>query len=78
MVPASALAAALDEVLETQMLGPHPGPSKSEALGVAQGVLLLLQRAGWASLVPQQVKNPPAMRETPVRFLGPEDPLEKG
>ena len=24
----------------------------------------------WASLVAQLVKNPPAMQETPVRFLG--------
>ena len=24
------------------------------------------------------VKNPPPIQETPVRFLGPEDPLEKG
>ena len=24
------------------------------------------------------VKNPPAMQETPVRFLGWKDPLEKG
>ena len=24
------------------------------------------------------VKNPPAMQETPVQFLGWEDPLEKG
>ena len=24
------------------------------------------------------VKNPPAMQETPLRFLGLEDPLEKG
>ena len=24
------------------------------------------------------VKNPPAMRDTPIRFLGLEDPLEKG
>ena len=30
------------------------------------------------SLVAQSVKNPPAMLETPVRFLGREDPLEKG
>ena len=30
------------------------------------------------SLVAQLVKNPPAMRETRVRFLGEEDPLEKG
>ena len=26
----------------------------------------------------QLVKNPPAMQETSVRFLGQEDPLEKG
>ena len=31
-----------------------------------------------ASLVAQLVKNPPAMQETPVRFLGWEDLLEKG
>ena len=31
-----------------------------------------------ASLISQVVKNPPAMQETPVQFLGWEDPLEKG
>ena len=31
-----------------------------------------------ASLVAQLVKNPPAMQETPVGFLGQGDPLEKG
>ena len=31
-----------------------------------------------ASLIAQLVKNPPAMQETPVRFLGREDPLEEG
>ena len=31
-----------------------------------------------ASLIAQLVKNPPAMQETPVQFLGLEDPLEKG
>ena len=29
-------------------------------------------------LIAQLVKNPPAMQETPVQFLGQEDPLEKG
>ena len=33
---------------------------------------------GWTSLIAQLVKNPPAMQETPVQFLGWEDPLEKG
>ena len=32
----------------------------------------------WASLIAQLVKNLPAMQETPGRFLGKEDPLEKG
>ena len=31
-----------------------------------------------ASLVAQMVKNLPAMQETWVRFLGRQDPLEKG
>ena len=31
-----------------------------------------------ASLIAQLVKNPPAMQETPIQFLGREDPLEKG
>ena len=31
----------------------------------------------WASLIAQLVKNLPAMKKTPVRFLGWEDPLEK-
>ena len=31
-----------------------------------------------ASLVAQLVKNPPAMQETSVRFLGWEDSLEEG
>ena len=31
-----------------------------------------------ASLIAQLIKNLPAMQETLVRFLGREDPLEKG
>ena len=30
------------------------------------------------ALIAQLVQNPPAMQETPVRFLDREDPLEKG
>ena len=29
-------------------------------------------------LIAQLVKNQPAMQETPVQFLGQDDPLEKG
>ena len=32
----------------------------------------------WAFLIAQLVKNPPAVQETPVQFLGQEDLLEKG
>ena len=38
-------------------------------------IMLVYKRA---SLVDQLVKNPPAMQETPVGFLGLEDLLEKG
>ena len=31
-----------------------------------------------SKLIAQLVKNLPAMQETPVQFLGQEDPLEKG
>ena len=40
--------------------------------------LLVLVTTAWASRVVQLVKNLPAMRETWVRSLGWEDPLEKG
>ena len=30
------------------------------------------------SLIAQLVKNPSAVQETPLQFLGQEDPLEKG
>ena len=42
-----------------------------------KGKATLLQYS-WASLVAELVKNLPAMRETWVRSLGWEDPLEKG
>ena len=32
----------------------------------------------WTSLIAQLIKNPPAMQETLVQFLGWEDALEKG
>ena len=47
------------------------GVQKSNALTQSIGIF-------WASLVAQLVKNPPAMQETPIRFLDQKDPLEKG
>ena len=40
--------------------------------------LSLALNMSWASVIAQLVKNPPAMQETPVGFLGWDDPLEKG
>ena len=47
--------------------------------GLNPGLLNLLRckRGSGASLVAQTVKRLPAMRETPVLFLGQENPLEK-
>ena len=50
---------------------PRLGRSTGEGIGYS------LQYS-WTSLVPQMVKNLPAMRETGIRSLGLEDPLEKG
>ena len=42
-------------------------------------MMIITREVGWwASLVAQLGKNPPAMQETPVLFLGQEDRLEKG
>ena len=55
------------------LAGPHQTPLFTFTL-----------ESGWnlypplPSLVARLVKNPPAMQETLVRFLGWEDPLEKG
>ena len=53
--------------------GSIPGLGRSSG----EGTDYLLQYS-WASLVAQLVKNPSAMRETWIQFLGWEDPLEKG
>ena len=50
-----------------------PGSGRSPREGIGYPL-----QYSWASLVADMVKNLPAMRETWVRFLGLEDPLEKG
>ena len=54
-----------------------PGSIPGSGRSAGEGIGYPLQYS-WASLVAQMVKNPPAMRETWVRFMGLEDPLEKG
>ena len=52
-------------------------PFFSIDLFVQQEILVFLSFF-WASLIAQLVKNLPVIQETPVRFLGRKDPLEKG
>ena len=50
-----------------------PGLRRSAGEGIGYPL-----QYSWASLVSQLVKNPPAMRETWIRSLGWEGPVEKG
>ena len=54
-----------------------PGWIPGSGRSIGEGIGYPLQYS-WAFLVVQLVKNPPAMEETPVQFLGQGDPLEKG
>ena len=47
-------------------------------LKLSQHCLLGTSLVVHTSLIAQLVRNPPPMQETPVRFLGQEDLLEKG
>ena len=53
--------------------GSIPGSGRSTGEGIGYPL-----QCSWTSLVAQLVKNLPAMRETWVRPLDWEDPLEKG
>ena len=57
--------------------GEDPGSIPGSGRSSEERIRYPLQ-CSWVSLVAQLVKNPPAMQETPVQFLGLEDPLEKG
>ena len=54
-----------------------PGSIPGSGRSAGEGIGYPLQYS-WASLVAQLVKNPPAMWETWVQFLGCKDPLKKG
>ena len=53
-----------------------PGSIPESGRSAGEGIGYTCQDS-WASLVAQLVKNPIAIQETPVRFLGREDLLEK-
>ena len=64
-------------------LGWIPGLRRSPGKGNGRPLSILAWRSPWtwivrSFLITQVVKNPPAVQETPVQFLGREDPLEKG
>ena len=64
-----------DLILRMQWRNPGPIPGSGRSPGERIGYPL---QYSWASLMAQMEKNPPAMPETWVQFLGWEDPLEKG
>ena len=62
-----------ESACNTEDPGSIPGSRRSPGEGIGYPL-----QYSWASLLAQLVKNPPAMQETLVQFLGQEDPLEKG
>ena len=54
-----------------------PGSTPGSGRSAGEGIVYPLQYS-WTSVVAQLVKNPAMMRDTWVRSLGWEDPLEKG
>ena len=64
-----------DLILRMQWRNPGSIPGSGRSPGERIGYPL---QYSWASLMAQMVKNPPAMPETWVQFLGWDDPLEKG
>jgi len=57
---------------------PQPWICQISILNICKGLLnYRLECILWASLVAQRLKLLPPMQETRLRFLGPEDPLEK-
>ena len=56
---------------------PSEPPGKSYTLKVCSHQIQSTLKINWASLVAQRLKHLPGIRETQVRSLGREDPLEK-
>ena len=52
--------------------------SELEYLFMCLWAICMSSSEKWASLIAQLVKNLPAVQESWARFLGQEDPLEKG
>ena len=63
---------------EVQLVNDKTGSHTQSTFLLVVKVFLGPSRVIWAFLVAQTIKNLPAMQETQVQSLGPEDPLEKG
>ena len=74
-LPSSRLHSSVDK--ESACNAGDPGSIPGSGRSAGEGIGYQLQYS-WASLVAKLVKTPPAVRETRVRYLGWEDPLEKG
>ena len=57
---------------------PNSIPRLVQSSYIYQGLFCGLVCDLYVSLIAQLVKNLPVMQETPVQFLGWEDPVEKG
>ena len=64
--------AVIEATCSAEDRGLIPGLRRSTGEGIGYPL-----EYSWASLVPQMLENPPAMRETWVQSLGWEDSLEK-
>ena len=73
-----ALAEALNWAVRGRISSPQRNISENYTLVLNKVVFTAVYSFPWASLIAQLIKNPPAMRETWVQFLGWEDPLAKG
>ena len=67
-----------EEKCQSRRLVTHPKRGTDGRQGLCRKWFELNSKKPWASFVVQLVKNLPAMRETWVRSLGWDNPLEKG
>ena len=67
-----------DEAYYCIILGARKGKHALEKASMQSAIIIKVNSELWASLIVELVKNGLAMQKNRVRFLGWEDPLEKG
>ena len=68
----------LDDIGIIKVLMQDSGGRRLPIACLRREVIFLFPPGYGSEVLAQLVKNPPAMQETPDRFLGWEDPLQKG